>query len=117
MEYCIQDGQGNKNFKYANQLTKVAHREQTAMWVELDDVNDFNDELAEAILNNTRRYTTILSDIVFEVLPTFVQHEVIAKDALDVYIEHRLMMERRLRQPNEHREARNKFPPELIKRL
>lgn len=117
MEFCITDLQGSKNFKYSNQLTKLAHREQVAMWVELDDVNDFDDELADAILSNTRRYCNLLSDIVFDVLPTFIRKEVIAKDALDVYIEHRLMMERRLRQPNEHRDSRNRFPPELMRRL
>lgn len=116
LEFCSQDARGHKTFKYSNQLTKLAHREQVAMWVELDDVYDFNDDLATAILSNTRRYSSILSDVVFELLPTFVQREVISKDTLDVYIEHRLMMERRLRQPNEHRDARNKFPPELMKR-
>ncbi|XP_028155509.1 DNA replication licensing factor Mcm7 [Diabrotica virgifera virgifera] len=116
MEYCVQDVSGVKIFKYSNQLTKLAHREQVAMWIELDDVNDFDDDLARAIQANTRRYSTILGDIVFDLLPTFVQKDVIAKDALDVYIEHRLMMENRLRQPNEHREARNKFPSELMRR-
>lgn len=94
----------------------MAHREQVAMWVELDDVHNFDEELAVAISSNTRRYSNMLSDVVFDILPTFVQREVMAKDALDVYIEHRVMMERRLRQPNEHRDPRNKFPPELMKR-
>lgn len=116
MEFCIQDGSGHKNFKYSNQLTKLAHREQTALVIELDDVHDHDDELALAIISNTRRYGNIMSDVVFELLPTFVDHEVVAKDALDVYIEHRLMMEQRLRQPNEQRDARNKFPPELLRR-
>lgn len=116
VEYCTQDDDGNKLFKYANQLTKLAHREQTAMYVELDDVHDYDDELAEAILNNTRRYTNMVSDLVFELLPTFKEHDVIAKDALDVYIEHRLLMESRVRQPNEHRNPQNKFPDELMRR-
>lgn len=116
LEFCSQDVHGSKNFKYSNLLTKLAHREQVAMWVELDDVHSFDEELASAILSNTRRYSNMLSDVVFEILPTFIQREVIAKDALDVYIEHRIMMERRLRQPNEHRDPKNKFPPELMKR-
>ncbi|KAG5880468.1 hypothetical protein JTB14_000573 [Gonioctena quinquepunctata] len=115
-EYCIQDSSGRKNFKYSSQLTKLAHREQVAMWIELDDVYDFNEEIAQAIESNTRRYANLISDIVFEILPTFVQNDVVAKDALDVYIEHRLMMENRMRQPNDHRVARNKFPPELMRR-
>lgn len=116
IEYCIQDEDGNKIFKYSNQLTKLAHREQIEMYVELDDVHDYDEELAEAIIKNTRRYTNMISDIVFELLPTFKEHDVVAKDALDVYIEHRLLMESRIRQPNEHRNPQNKFPDELMRR-
>lgn len=89
MEYCVQDVQGHKTFKYSNQLTKLAHREKVTMHIDLDDLSDFNDELATEVINNTRRYTMLVSDIVYELLPTFVQGDVIAKDALDVYIEHR----------------------------
>lgn len=117
MEYCIQDERGNKNFKYSNQLTKLAHRDQVSMCIELDDVSDFNDDLAIAMKTNTRRYVNLVSDIVFEMLPTFVQKDVVAKDALDVYIEHRLMMQSRIRQPHEANDARTKFPQELIRRL
>ncbi|CAH0558361.1 unnamed protein product [Brassicogethes aeneus] len=116
MEYSVQDDSGMKDFKYSNQLTKLAHREQTEMYIELDDVHDFDDELAEAIMGNTRRYSNLASDVVFEILPTFVTKDVIAKDALDVYIEHRLMMEQRTRQPHEQRDNNNKFPPELMRR-
>ncbi|VEN36294.1 unnamed protein product [Callosobruchus maculatus] len=116
LEYCTQDEFGKKTFKYSEQLSKIAHREQTAMWIELDDITSFSDDLAEAITQNTRRYVNLLSDIVFDLLPTFVLAPIPAKDALDVYIQHRLMMENRMRQPNEHRDARNKFPPELLRR-
>ena len=43
-----------------------------------------------------------------------------SKDALDVYIEHRLMMEQRLHRDNNDdltRDPKNKFPPELMRRL
>jgi DNA replication licensing factor MCM7 len=116
MEFCTQDGSGHKNFKYSNQLTKLAHREQVALYVDLDDVHDHDEELGKAIINNTRRYTNLVSEVLFDLLPNFVEHEIVAKDALDVYIEHRLMMEQRMRQPNEQRDARNKFPPELLRR-
>ena len=47
------------------------------------------------------------------------QLQVVNRDALDVYIEHRLMMEQRLHPDGDEitRDARNKFPPELIRRL
>ncbi|KAG7174366.1 DNA replication licensing factor mcm7-like [Homarus americanus] len=41
----------------------------------------------------------------------------VARDALDVYIEHRLMMEQRLRQPGDTRELHNRYPPELMRRF
>lgn len=40
------------------------------------------------------------------------------KDALDVYIEHRMMIEQRNHQdPAEHRDWRNKYPSELMRRF
>jgi len=40
------------------------------------------------------------------------------KDTLDVYIEHRLMMEARLHQEDDAtRDPRNRYPPELLRRL
>lgn len=89
LEFCTQNSDGVKNFKYSNQLTLLAHREQIALQVELDDLHTFDEELTKEVIENTRRYTTLLSDIVFELLPTFVEKDVVAKDALDVYIEHR----------------------------
>lgn len=101
---------------YSSQLTKISHREQVALFVDLDDVMEYKDSLAEAIIANTRRYITLFSDVVFELLPSFKERDVIAKDSLDVYIEHRLLMESRTRQPHDQRDPRNKYPPELMRR-
>lgn len=87
------------------------------MYIELDDLRDYNEDLAESVVQNTRRYLNILGEIVAELLPSYKEHDVVAKDALDVYIEHRLMMENRLRQPNEQRNIQNQFPSELMRRL
>ncbi|KAF5306655.1 hypothetical protein FQA39_LY08844 [Lamprigera yunnana] len=116
IEFCVQNGT-SKDFKYSSQLTKLAHREQTAMYIDLDDVNDHDENLANAIVSNTRRYVNILSEVVFDLLPTFREHDVVAKDALDVYIEHRLIMENRLREPNQQRAPHNKYPSELMCRF
>lgn len=104
-------------FKYAAQLTNLAHRDQTALTIELDDLNDFNDNLVEAVVQNTRRYAKLFSDVVSELLPTYKERTIIAKDSLDVYIEHRLLMESRLRNQGETRDPKNQFPTELMKRL
>lgn len=50
-------------------------------------------------------------------LPDFKQKSVAPRDALDVYIEHRLMMEGRNNQNGEQRDPRNKYAPELMRRL
>ncbi len=104
-------------FKYASQLTNLAHREQIALTIELDDLNEFNDNLVEAVVQNTRRYTKLFSDVISEVLPTYRERTVVAKDSLDVYIEHRLLMESRLHNDGDTRNPNNQFPNELMKRL
>uniref|UniRef100_A0A8C9WK51 DNA replication licensing factor MCM7 n=1 Tax=Scleropages formosus TaxID=113540 RepID=A0A8C9WK51_SCLFO len=43
--------------------------------------------------------------------------QVVAKDSLDVYIEHRLMMEERSRDPSDMRDRRNQYPAELMRRF
>lgn len=50
-------------------------------------------------------------------LPTYREHTVAAKDSLDVYIEHRLLMQQRLRNQAEPTNDLNQFPKELMKRL
>lgn len=87
------------------------------MNIELDDLHEFNESLVEAILQNTRRYSNLFSEAILELLPQYKERTVIAKDCLDVYIEHRLLMEARLRNTNEIRDPKNSFPPELMKRL
>lgn len=116
-EFCKSDDDGKKDFVYGSQLVKLAHREQVLITIDLDDLADFNESLAEAVIENCRRYASIFSDVIAEMLPSYRQHEVSAKDALDVYIEHRLMMDGRTRNPMEQRDERNAFPAELMKRL
>lgn len=55
--------------------------------------------------------------IKMEMRKYFCSIQVVAKDSLDVYIEHRLMMEQRGRDPADTRDARNQYPPELMRRL
>lgn len=118
VDFCQTDDEGKKYFKYAEQLTKVAHREQIAFEVDLDDLHEMNEDLTEAVKQNTRRYTNMVSDVVYEMLPDYKFKEVVAKDSLDVYIEHRIMLEaRNHRIPGEMRDPRNRYPPELIRRF
>ncbi|XP_005104285.1 DNA replication licensing factor mcm7 isoform X2 [Aplysia californica] len=118
-EFYRDIGSRKKDFTYANQLTKLAHREQVALVIEGDDVNEYDPDLCEAILENTRRYVQIFSDAVHELLPEYKKKEVQNRDALDVYIEHRLLMEQRNHPDGQEvtRDPKNRYPPELIRRF
>jgi len=55
----------------------IAHREQVALTVDLDDVSSHDPDLYDAIVENTRRYVGLFADIVQELLPSYKQREVI----------------------------------------
>ena len=76
-----------------------------SLTIDLDHVQEFDPELADAIRSNTRRYILLASDVIWEMLPEYREREPVAKDALDVYIHHRQMMESRMRGPNDNRSA------------
>ncbi|XP_060601374.1 DNA replication licensing factor mcm7-like [Ruditapes philippinarum] len=118
-EFYKDGADGGKDFVYGQQLVKVAHREQVGLWIELDDIYDHDPDLADAITENTRRYTSLFADIIQEILPDYREREVIHKDALDVYIEHRLLLEQRNHPdgPEVTRDPRNKYPAELMRRF
>ncbi|EDW36448.1 GL10317 [Drosophila persimilis] len=86
------DDDGKKQFVYNSQL--------------------FNKSLAEAVIDNRRRYAGIFSDVIAELLPSYKQQEVHAKDALDEYIEHRLMMYDRVRNPKTSVKVKSLILPE-----
>lgn len=47
-----------------------------ALVVDLDDVGEEDPELVESICENTKRYFTLFSDSVHELLPEYREHEV-----------------------------------------
>nr|QIC49967.1 DNA replication licensing factor MCM7 [Actinia equina] len=112
------EGDEGKIFKYGEQLVKVAHREQVQLLIELDDIAEIDPSLADNVKENGRRYKKIFEDAVYEMLPDYKEHEVQVKDALDIYIEHRLLLEQRNRQNQaETVDLRSKYPPELLRRF
>ncbi|XP_029437745.1 DNA replication licensing factor MCM7 isoform X1 [Rhinatrema bivittatum] len=116
-EFYRHDEFGKKHLTYRSQLAALAHREQVALYIDLDDVTEEDPELVDCICENTRRYTSLFADAVQELLPEYKEKEVVNKDTLDVYIEHRLIMEQRGRDPGEIRDPHNQYPPELMRRF
>lgn len=117
--YTTSNEDGRKEFKYAQQLTNIAHREQSSIVVELDDVADFDSDLAEAIRSNTRRFIILLEEVVDEQLPNYKEREPVAKDALDVFIAHRKFSEAIIRgtEPDLARRSENQIPAALRRRF
>uniref|UniRef100_A0A8C7W6Z5 DNA replication licensing factor MCM7 n=1 Tax=Oncorhynchus mykiss TaxID=8022 RepID=A0A8C7W6Z5_ONCMY len=116
-EFYSEDDNGKKVFKYGAQLVSLSHREQVALQVDLDDVAEEDPELVESICENAKRYMGLFADAVHELLPEYREREVVAKDSLDVYIEHRLMMEQRGHDTADTRDPRNQYPAELMRRF
>lgn len=143
MEFTSVDFSGRKKFKYARQLTEIAHRDQVSLRIDLSDLEtyvegaatEYEGKLAQRVQKNSKRYLSMLYNIVQELLPDYKEREVTAKDALgeflgfilyghslmlaDIYIEHRQLMEQRLRGPQANQSTLNpfnKFPPELMRR-
>lgn len=85
--------------------------------LDLDDLSDYNESLAEAVQNNTRRYVQFFGSVIQELLPSYKERDVVAKDSLDVYIEHRMLIDSRTRNQMEHHDPKNQFPPELMRRF
>uniref|UniRef100_A0A0L8GNE7 DNA helicase n=1 Tax=Octopus bimaculoides TaxID=37653 RepID=A0A0L8GNE7_OCTBM len=120
-DFVSDDDKDGKRSTYAEQLKLLAHREQVSLVIDVDDVAESDPDLADGIVDNTRRYIALFGDAVHELLPEYKEREVVSKDVLDTYIEHRLLMEQRNQRadggPGVTRNPRNKYPPELIRRF
>lgn len=54
----------------------LAHREQVALYVDLDDVAEDDPELVDSICENAKRYSKLFADVVQELLPEYKEKEV-----------------------------------------
>lgn len=115
-EFYVESPHG-KTFKYGEQLVKIAHREQVELLIELDDLAEVDPDLAHRIVENTRRYTNIFAEAVDEMLSNYKEREIRHKDSLDVYIEHRLLIERQNHREGELRDPYNQYPRDLLRRF
>jgi len=115
--YTDMPDQSGKSFKYSKQLREIANREQTALQIDLDDLATYDQELADACVENAKRYNELFNIAVYELLPEFKDRDTVNKDTLDVYIEHRLLAEQRLYSADAPRDPKNRFPNELLRRF
>lgn len=59
-----------------NLQVKLAHRDQVQLCIDLDDVAVHDQDLADAIIENTRRYMNLFADVIQELLPEYREREV-----------------------------------------
>lgn len=113
------DETGETIIKYGKSLKALAEREESAIWIELDDVFEHDVSLAQAILGNAKRYVSLFSDAIAELLPEFRTKENIHKDVLDIFIEHRTLAEQASNtgEENQTKDQFEKYPPQLLRRF
>lgn len=64
----------------------LAHREQVALYVDLDDVAEEDPELVESICENAKRYMDLVADAVHELLPEYKERDVRVNAQLSFYV-------------------------------
>lgn len=55
---------------------KLAHREQVSLEIDLEHVREYEPDLADAIVENARRYGNLFADAVQELLPMYKERDV-----------------------------------------
>ncbi len=60
-------------------------------------MREWDEDLAEAVRLNTRRYVLLVSEALDELVPEYRERDAPARDALDVFISHRMLLEQRTR--------------------
>uniref|UniRef100_A0A0M3IS31 MCM_N domain-containing protein n=1 Tax=Ascaris lumbricoides TaxID=6252 RepID=A0A0M3IS31_ASCLU len=120
--FYYEDDSGGKNFPYADQIIHLAERDQVGLYINLDDVHEFDPGLVDAIRGNARRYHQLFSDVVDELIHDHLgDQQPPVRDALDAFIFQRIYMDRTQKEAGGQMvrmgNVRNKYPPELMRRL
>ncbi|ETN86503.1 hypothetical protein RB195_015741 [Necator americanus] len=117
------DESGAKVFYYREDVQRIAEREQVALYVNLDDINRFDESLAALIEGNARRFHQIFNEVIDEMV-----HEILGdrqppvRDALDAFIFQRVYMDDQSKISEGYlggtiQETRKKYPPQLLRRF
>ncbi|KAF5387543.1 hypothetical protein D9757_006542 [Collybiopsis confluens] len=101
------------SLKYMRQLQRIANREQQMLIIDLEDIHSHQENVAElvaSILENTRRYVTLFSEVVDKIIPEPTKDISQYDEVLDV-----ILHQRRERNERES-DAENTFPDHLLRR-
>jgi len=76
-------------YTYKDQLLAVANRQSAVIKVDIDDVQEFDEDLASAIQLNTRRFSELFAKAIDEIAMQPTEDNADGDSILDVFINHR----------------------------
>ncbi|KAK0484021.1 MCM2/3/5 family-domain-containing protein [Armillaria novae-zelandiae] len=99
-----------RDLKYINQLQRIANRDQQMLVLDLEDLHTHNPELVQRIRGNTRRYVSLFSEVVDQIMPLPTKDISDYDEVIDVILHQR-------RERNAQMEGgQDGFPEHLLRR-
>uniref|UniRef100_A0A1I7VQ02 DNA replication licensing factor MCM7 n=1 Tax=Loa loa TaxID=7209 RepID=A0A1I7VQ02_LOALO len=113
---------GVKLFPYDKQIALLAEREQVGLYINMDDVNEYDPALYIAIQQNARRYHMLFGDVVDSLIQQKLgERQPPVRDALDAFIFQRVYLDRKQNEDgcgtDQVQDLRKKYPPQLLRRF
>ena len=95
----------------------VANRQSAVIKVDIDDVQEFDEDLATAIQVNTRRYSELFAKAIDEIAMQPTEDNADGDSILDVFINHREILHQTAAADQTQPGAdRSRYPPSLMRR-
>ncbi|KAK0441907.1 MCM2/3/5 family-domain-containing protein [Armillaria borealis] len=99
-----------RDLKYINQLQRIANRDQQMLVIDLEDLHTHDPELVQRIRGNTRRYVSLFSEVVDQIMPLPTKDISDYDEVIDVILHQR-------RERNAQMEGgQDGFPEHLLRR-
>ncbi|KRX44863.1 DNA replication licensing factor mcm7 [Trichinella murrelli] len=119
--FYVQDNDGRgKIYVYLQKITSLANRQTVAFVVDLNDLLEYDPDLVESVVNNTRRYTELFSVVVEDLIFKALQGRAPPiKDCYDEFVNYRINFE--LQKQRDRGETISNpsaaYPPDLLRRF
>ncbi|VIO89549.1 replication licensing factor MCM7, putative [Brugia malayi] len=117
-----EEADGMKLFPYDKQIARLAEREQVGLYINMDDVNEYDPVLYVAIQQNARRYHILFGDVIDSLIQQKLgEKQPPVRDALDAFIFQRVYLDRKQNEDgsgaDQIQDLRKKYPPQLLRRF
>jgi DNA replication licensing factor MCM7 len=104
--------------KYMNEVISLCSKDKTSISIHLGDLQEYDAELCDAVLRNSKRYMDLFSNAVFDLMPVKMVEEESKKDCLDIYIEQRFFQHQKYSEgTGEATEFFSRLPKSLVRRF